>query len=280
MMFKPKTIRFFLREDNKLALEWRVKIRDFLDKHYFDIQEVEGKADILFALGGDGTIIEAARRFHEQHMIIFGLNLGTVGFLASIRDPKDFFQGINRLLNGDYKTHERMMLGAEVHRKGKSVFKASAMNDFVIQNLLGLVELKVSIAGHSFQTIRGGGVLISTATGSTAFNLSAHGPVLMPNIKGMIITELLDHNIPTPSLVIKHDQTITVKVESFRQRGILSLTESGKPVDVLLLADAETAFPLEKEDEIHICKSPYLITFAEIEDNYFFKSLAQKFAFG
>ena len=279
MAKKIQTIRFFLREDNELAISWRDKIRDLLRADYPEIQEVQKKPDLILALGGDGTILEAARRFHHEQTAIFGLNLGTVGFLASVREPEDFLDGVKTLFNGEYSTHDRMMLEAEIFRNGTSLFKASAMNDVVIQNLLGMVELKVSVEGHPFQTIRGSGVLISTATGSTAYNLSAHGPVLMPDIKGMIITELLDHNIPTPSLVIKHDRKITIKVVSFRERGVLTLTESGKPVDVLLLADTETTYPLNEGDEIVISKSPYLITFAEIEKSYFFKSLSQKFAF-
>jgi NAD+ kinase len=274
---EPKTIQFFLREDNSDAVKWREKLRQLITDQ--KKKEVSKNADLLVILGGDGTILEAARRFQDQHSTVLGLNLGTLGFLASIRDAKDFEQGFLAVLKGEYRSHDRMMLQAEVMRDGKSLFKVQAMNEIVVQNVLGMVELKVHIEGHPFQTIRGSGVLISTATGSTAYNLSAHGPVLMPDIKGMVVTELLDHNIPTPSLVIKEDRSIKVRVVSFRERGILTMTETGEPVDVLLLADTETTFPLKEGDEIIIEKSPYLITFAEIEPSYFFKSLSQKFDF-
>lgn len=272
------TYQFFYREDNDFALEWIEKIRIWAGEQYPNATEQEN-AEVIIVLGGDGTILEAARNFHDKSSMIFGLNLGTVGFIASVREPKDFITGLDKLFSGNYESHDRMMLKADVYREGNEVFSAIAMNDIVVQNLLGMVELEVGVSGHPFQVIRGSGVLVSTATGSTAYNLSAHGPVLMPNIKGMIVTELLDHNIPTPSLVIKHDRKIEIEVTSFRERGVLTLTETGKPVDVLLLADTETTFPLKEKDRIIITKSPHLVTFAEVEESYFFKSLEEKFAF-
>src|SRR3989338_10257712 len=108
-----------------------------------------------------------------------------------------------------------MMMTAQVKRKNKVIFKAEALNEVVIKNPLGMVKLEARIADHPVKYIQGTGILVSTATGSTAYNLSAHGPIVMPDIKCFIITEVLDHSIPSPSIIVKHSNPIGIKVISF-----------------------------------------------------------------
>lgn len=273
------SIGFFSRPDNKKALLWEARIRGFLAKHYPRVRIVQQKPRILIVLGGDGAILEAARKYQNGGPLILGLNLGRVGFLASCRDPKKFFASIALALAEKHRVAKRMMLSSRVVRRGKTVFSAVSLNDIAIQNPLGIVELVVSIEGHTVQYVRGTGLLISTATGSTAYNLSAHGPIVMPDIKCFIITELLDHNIPTPSIVIKRNKEIAVKVLDFRTRGLLSVAKTGEPADVLLVSDSDVVCPLKKGDTVIASRSPRLVKFAEIEKGYFFKSLQEKFAF-
>ena len=142
-----------------------------------------------------------------------------------------------------------------------------------------MVELEERIAGYPVKHIQGTGILIATATGSTAYNLSAHGPIVMPDIKCFIVTEVLDHSIPSPRIVVKHNNTVNVKVVSFRKRDVISYSKTEKKLDVLLIADGESLFPLEERDEIIIGNSPHMTKFAELEKNYFFKSLQEKFGF-
>lgn len=224
-------------------------------------------------------MLEAARKYQKIGAVILGLNLGHVGFLASVRKAQDFLPALTKFFKGQYKITERLMIAAEVKRRGRIVFATEALNEIVIKNLLGMVELQTKVAGHPVQEVRGTGVLIATATGSTAYNLSAHGPIIMPDIKCLIITELLDHSIPTPSVVVKYHHPIKVKVRHFRKSGLISLSKTKQKIDVLLIADGETVFPLEKGDEIAIQSSPRLIKFAELEKHYFFKSLQEKFGF-
>ena len=192
---------------------------------------------------------------------------------------KDFLKALADFLKGKHTIVERMMLSVQVRRNGKIVFTAEALNELVIKNPLGMVELEAKISDHPVQHIRGTGILVATATGSTAYNLSAHGPIVMPDIKCFIVTELLDHNIPSPSLVVKYHNPVSIKVISFRERGIISISKTGQKFDVLLMADGESFFPLKEKDEITIKSSPHLVKFAEFEKNYFFKSLQEKFGF-
>ncbi|MBI2632776.1 MAG: NAD(+)/NADH kinase [Parcubacteria group bacterium] len=272
-----RTIGFFYRPDNKKAPLWRKKIARLIAQKYRAFKIVEKNPQWLIALGGDGTILEAARM--NPRSLIIGLNLGTIGFLASVREPKYFLKGVRALLEGRYKKIPRMMLAVDVRRKNKKIFSTDTLNEAVIQNLLDVMELEITIEGYPLQYIRGTGVLVATATGSTAYNLSAHGPIVMPEIKCFIITELLDHNLPTPSVVIKWNRTIKIKVLNFRKKDTFSISQSGQSADVILACDGATVAPLEVGDEIIIKKSPREINFAEFEPHYFFKSLQEKFAF-
>ncbi len=274
-----KSISIFFRQDNVIARGWNDKIVAWLKEKHSNIKVSDEKPDAVLVLGGDGTILEAARRYQDKGPLIVGLNLGHVGFLASVRDAQGFLDSLDKLFKNDFFELERMMIKSFVLREGKEVFSAESLNDVIVQNLLGMVELKVEIEGFNIQNIRGTGILISTSTGSTAFNLSSHGPIIMPNIKCMIITEILDHNVPTPSVVVKHDNQISIEVLDFRQRDLLRLSNGEEPVDVVLVSDGENVFPLKKGDIINITKSSKMIRFAEFEKNYFFKSLKEKFGF-
>lgn len=235
--------------------------------------------DLLVVLGGDGTLIEAAQKYQRFNPLIFGLNLGHVGFLATIRDKKNFIAGLKKVMRGKFQTFPRLMIKTILVRKEKNIFTGYAVNDIAVQSLFGMVNLKVSMAGYPVQFIHGNGVLVSTATGSTAYNLSAHGPIVMPDIKCMILTELMDHGIPTPSMVVKRTQTIVIEVEDFRKRDRFLIRETGDAADVILAADVERIFALKKGDKIIVKKSGRFARFAELEKNYFFKSLQEKFTF-
>jgi NAD+ kinase len=274
-----KTFHLAYYSRNERAVFWAEKIAGYIKKRFPKLREDNKKPDIVIVLGGDGTILKAARKYHELGSVILGLNLGKVGFLASVRDQKDFLKALDTCLRGKFGVIERMILSAQVFRKGKIVFNAEAMNEVVVKNPLGMVELEARVAGHPVQHIRGTGLLVSTATGSTAYNLSAHGPIIMPDIKCLVITELLDHSIPSPSVVVKYNSVVSIKVISFRQTGTLSLSKTKQKIDVLMMADGNSAFPLEERDEVIITSSPHLAKFAELEKNYFFKSLKEKFGF-
>lgn len=270
------------------AEKLKKKLTEWLKKHYPKIQLLKENSlpktkklspDLLIVLGGDGTIIEAAQKYQRFNPLIFGLNLGHVGFLASVRDRKNFISGLRKVIRQKFHTFPRLMIKAVLMRRGKNIFSTYAMNDITIQSLFGMVDLRVSIASHPIQFIHGNGVLVSTATGSTAYNLSAHGPIVMPDIKCMILTELMDHGIPTPSMVVKRTQTITIEIENFRKKDRFLIRESGDMADVILAADIERVVALKKGDKIIIKKSDRFARFVELEKNYFFKSLQEKFTF-
>lgn len=274
-----KNTFLFYRKDNDRAVLCAKKISEWLGDNNIPIATEIIEAEAIIVLGGDGTILEAARMAKQKNAIIIGLNLGNVGFLASVREEKNFFTALEKFFNGDYKVVERTTLLTEVVRSGKKVFSASAVNEVLVHNLLGVVELEVGIGGYGIQSVRGSGILVSTATGSTAYNLSAHGPIISPDIQCLVVTELLDHGLPTPSIVIKPEHSVEIVVGEFREHHLLASQNGRESIDVLLQADGDTTFPLRKNDKIIISGSPHSVNFAELEDNYFFKSLREKFSF-
>ncbi len=279
----PKNLKksafLFYREENKKALKCALKIREWLFVKGVSVVDDISLAEVVIVLGGDGTILDASRTAKAKNSIIVGLNLGNVGFLASVREEKNFFPALENFFKGEYKPVKRTMLMTEVKRHGKKVFEATALNEILVSNLLGVVELEVSIGGYGIQSVRGSGVLVSSATFSTFYNLSAHGSIVSPDIQCLVITELLDHGLPTPSIVIKPEYKVKVVIGNFREHRLLASVDGRESIDVLLQADGDTTFPLKKNDVVSISGSPYLVTFAELEDSYFFKSLREKFSF-
>lgn len=275
-----KRVSIYFRNDSPRSVLWGGKIEKWINKNYPKVLITAKKPQVVIVVGGDGTILEAAQKFRNPNPVIFGLNTGHIGFLASVRDEKDFLKALKSLFRGEYLVAKKMMIKAEVWRKGKKILDTNALNEVSIQNPLGMVELEVAIDGHAFQYIHGTGVMVATATGSTAYNLSAHGPIVMPDIKCMVLTEIMDHNIPTPSIVIKRDREVEIKVLDFRKRGLINIAKTDSPADVLITADiGESLTALEKGDVIKIKRTPLLIKFAELERGYFFKSLQEKFGF-
>lgn len=261
------------------AALWAKKIRAWLIKHHIALAATPDSARTIIVLGGDGTILEAVKTFQNGNHLFLGLNLGRVGFLASVRNQKDFLPRLRQFFSGEYTSLARMMLAVSVERKGKTVFLAHALNEAVIQNPLSISELAVYIGEHPAQFIRGSGLLVATATGSTAFNLSAHGPIVMPDIQCLIITELLDHNVPTPSAVINAHSHISVHIKHFRPQGLLANAATAQPLDMVLSLDGGNIFTLKKGDVVHAHKSAHSARFAEFEKNYFIKSVQEKFLF-
>jgi NAD+ kinase len=274
-------ICFYSRPDNDEAKKWQLKIESWLTDKYprIKIAKDEDETEAVIVLGGDGTIMEAVRRYAKQDVVILGLNLGQLGFLSSIDSPDDFIPMLDRFLRGDYKTISGLTIKGDVIREGKTIFSADAFNEIVIQSPLGMVEIGVDIGGEEIQKIRGSGVLVSTPFGSTAYNLSAHGPVVVPGIPCLILTELFDHSLPTPSVVVPADEVIDLVVKDFRERKLLKVTASDEYADVLFIADGIALFVLKQGDKIQITHAQSAFRLAELQPNHFFRSLHNKFEF-
>ncbi|PIR44126.1 hypothetical protein COV23_01475 [Candidatus Wolfebacteria bacterium CG10_big_fil_rev_8_21_14_0_10_31_9] len=278
-MQKIQTVKLYYRSDSIISKKWELELRKWIKLNYPKIKVVDKNPQAVIVLGGDGTILESAKKYLLSKSFIIGLNLGQAGFLASVRKTENFFSSLEKVFKGNYFISERMLLEINVERKGKIIFKTTALNEAIIINPLGMVEIDIYVSDYHLQKIHGTGALVSTPTGSTAFNLSAHGPIMMSDTKGIILTELFDHNIPTPSMILNGNKKVKLKISNFRKKNLLSITKSKKSLDVLLSADGESIFPLEIGDIVKIKQSPYTSKFCELEKDHFLKSFKEKFDF-
>ncbi|OGZ08381.1 MAG: hypothetical protein A3D65_05660 [Candidatus Lloydbacteria bacterium RIFCSPHIGHO2_02_FULL_50_13] len=285
-----KRLIFYYRKGNRRAPKWVKVLSAHIKKRHPNItlggERLETEASksnvrphFVVVLGGDGTILDAARLYGKQGAIIVGLNLGHVGFLASARRPQEFLKSIDALVKGAYTVSKRMMVTGMIYRGGKLVYETDSINEIAVQGLSGSIKLTVSIDGHPLQYIHGNGVMVATPTGSTAYNLSAHGPIVTPDIQCFIVTELLDHHIPTPSIVVKRTKTIEINITEIRAKGLFTATATGVAVDAVVTSDDTNIFPIREGDKIVVGRSRRLVAFAEFTPGYFYKSLQEKFAF-
>lgn len=182
--------------------------------HYTDSSMVPENTECIITLGGDGTLIQAARDLAGRNIPILGINRGTLGYLTQISHSEEMDQALSALISGDYKLEERMMLGGTILRRGEPIFRDIALNEIVIirNEHLKVLKFKVYVNGEYFNEYRADGLIAATPTGSTAYNLSAGGPILVPDSKMVALTPICSHVLGTRSIVLSSDDCIQVEM--------------------------------------------------------------------
>ncbi len=172
--------------------------------------EVMKDADFAVVFGGDGTILSAARELGKADVPVIGVNVGKLGFLAEF-SPKELNEQFERIIDKPF-IEKRMILSCSVTGAGKKPFKYTAINDVVINAgaPFRMIELKMSVSGQSLAGCVGDGVIVSTPTGSTAYNLSAGGPILSANLSAIVITPVCPHSLSFRPIVINADNTVEI----------------------------------------------------------------------
>lgn len=222
------------------------------------------KADILFVLGGDGTLLGAARRFAGRGVSLLGINIGHLGFLSEA-GPEDLAMAVTRVLEGDFYLERRMMIRTRVFRGGVMVHESVGLNDAGIGkgSFARMIEVTVYVDDDEFDHFAGDGLIISTPTGSTAYSLSCGGPIVLPQINVMLITPICAHQLVARPCVIGAGQTVRVKV--FARHHDLGLT-----------VDGQVGFPLQPNDEVVVERSPDETVLVRWQERAFFSTLREK----
>ena len=212
-------------------------------------------ADMAVVFGGDGTILRFARQAALCDVPILGINCGNLGYMAEAKgeDP----QSLKRLFSGEYAIEERMMLTAAVQRNGCEVFRAECLNDAVVSygNLPHLVSFELSERGQPFAHYNADGMVFSTPTGSTAYSLSAGGPIVDPVLKAILATPVCAHSLTARPMVFSSDAELTLKVCA-QKKG-----------EAYLTLDGDCNYHLENGDRIAVSVSPLttrLIRFSHV----------------
>lgn len=241
--------------------------QDDVSAGYTDVGQIPEDTDCAIVLGGDGTLLHAAQDLAERGIPILGVNLGTLGFLTEV-ERSGLKDAIQRLIADEYMIEEHTMLKAEA---GESV--AHVLNDVVISRsgFSRLIRLKLFINGLPLQVYTGDGLLISTPTGSTAYNLSAGGPVVSPGVDMFVITPICPHSLSERSLVISANDRIEIEVERSRK------TQEEEAIATL---DGQDFVNLHVGDRIVLSRSERSAKLIRFERNRFYQALQTKLRWG
>ena len=227
---------------------------------------VPENVDCGIVLGGDGTLIRAARELAEYEFPLIGINLGTLGFLAEV-ERSDFSYALERLFKNQVGFEERMMLSGEV--SGNSSYQNVAVNDIVItrDGSLRIVHFDVYVNGTLLNSYMADGVIISTPTGTTGYNLSAGGPVVEPTASMFVITPICSHALNTSSIVLSAEDTIEI---------VISQGRYGKDEQALVTFDGADMLRLGTGDRVTIKRSDHVTRLAKLSEESFMKTMRKK----
>ena len=242
-------------------------IYDQYDRDVSSIDIPEGTQGIL-VLGGDGTLLAAARMLVGSNIPLLGINLGTLGFLADV-NLADLSKTLDLLLQDQYQVENRIMLTAEVYKQGEKAATYIALNDFNI-NRFGasrVIGLKVGINGSVIDRYRADGVIVCTPTGSTGYNLSAGGPIINPTCKNFVITPICPHSLTARSIVLAKEDIVTVEVEQIR---------SNIKEEAIISFDGREGLSLFPGDQVKIYKSQEVTPFIKATEVSFVQILKEK----
>lgn len=233
-----------------------------------DLITMAQKADILIVFGGDGTILRAARSVCAHDVPIVGINLGGFGYLAEI-NLNEVYGALEKILQGNYKTEKRMMLDVTVNHRAKKSEVHTVLNDVVINrgNLSRIVDLETSVDDQYLTTFKADGLIVSTPTGSTAYSLSAGGPIVFPEDESIIINPICPHTLTNRPIILP-DQAVTKVILWTKERG------------ATLTLDGQVSFTLKSGDMITVKKSKYLTTMVSSPYRDYLEILRTKLGWG
>ncbi len=223
---------------------------------------------MIIVLGGDGTFLSVARLTEGRDVPLLGVNLGGLGFLTEVTQEQ-VFETLEEIFEGNYGVGERLLLQAHVHRDDERIAEYRALNDVVINKgaLARIISLETYVNGAYVNTFAADGIIISTPTGSTAYNLAAGGPILSPELGAIIINPICPHTLTNRPLVLPED--VTVKV---------ILKAEGE--DVLLTLDGQVGFALRYDDVVEVRKAPETVKLIEPPRRNYFQVLRTKLRWG
>ena len=208
----------------------------------FPLEDALDGASLVVSLGGDGTIMHTARRLIGHDIPILGVNLGTVGFLAEL-ERSEIARLKEAAAEGKYTVSPRMMLRVEVVRDGKTVYENYALNDVYLHGVMQMLHMTARGDGHKILDFSGDGVVIASPTGSTAYSMSAGGPLVEPSAENIILTPICAYALAAPSFVLAPDRVVTVTVGALRGGGAMISVDGGRQEvregDVLRVRKAE-----------------------------------------
>jgi len=225
-------------------------------------------ADLCVVLGGDGTLLAAARMMGERQIPILAINHGALGFLTEVTLP-EMYTALDRVMGGDFVTDRRMMMQVSIERGNAVVASYQALNDVVINKgtLSRIIELEARVNGQYVSSFRSDGLILSTPTGSTAYNLSAGGPIVYPSMMAIIMTPICSHTLTNRPIVLPPDVRIELALRSTQD-------------EVHVTVDGQVGLKLESEDRVIAEKSDRVVELIVPPGKAYFDVLRGKLKWG
>ena len=229
-------------------------------------EDLKDNVDILFSIGGDGTLLSAVSYIRNSNIPILGINTGRLGFISSVA-PDQIEQAVNDVLNKNYKTNRRTLLTLHT---SNNLFKNKnfALNEVAIvkKDTSSMIKIEAYVDDEFLNTYWADGLIVSTPTGSTGYSLSCGGPIIAPGTNNIIITPIAQHNLNVRPIVINHNSTIKLKVEDRDQLALVSLDSCSRAFDSSV--------------ELTIKKANFKINLIEPQNNSFISTVRQKLMWG
>jgi NAD+ kinase len=223
--------------------------------------------DFVVTLGGDGTILSAARMAAPNGVPVLGVYMGRFGFIAESH-PSTLYADLRRALSGNVRIEERMMIEAEVWRNGTCVHTNLGLNDAVVKSATSsLLNLRLQLGGAPFATYPADGLIIATSTGSTAYSLSAGGPIVAPTMGALILTPICPHTLSARPMVIPCHDVIEIHIE-----------DSGG--DVLFKMDGVDPFPIQHNDRVIVRRSRFVTKLIVLDHATFYQKVRARYLYG
>lgn len=228
----------------------------------------KARPDFVVVLGGDGTLLSAARSVAAAEIPILGVNLGSLGFLTEIKQG-EIAQALADIDAGRYELTKRSMVHCQVRRKGQCVASYDALNEIVMnqQAVARITEFEVRVNGTFVSQYKADGMIVATPTGSTAYSLAAGGPILAPDVPGFVITPVASHALTNRPLVVQDTAVIEIAVMVTREQAYLTI-------------DGQQGLPLEEGDIVECKKSDFKVTLFKFPNRTFFEVLRTKLKWG
>lgn len=251
----------------RVCLPFRVdRNHDFPNEiNFVTMEEALRDCEALVCFGGDGTILHAARLVGNRDIPLLGVNTGTMGFMAELESNE--LGQLALLIDDQYTVDRRMMLHVSVRRNGRSIYEDNALNDAVVTKGAVARVLLLTVFCEKDQAMQfdGDGLILSTPTGTTAYSMSAGGPIVEPVAENIIVTPICPHNMTSRCLVLPPQRTVTAKIGRIGRRSAYLSVDGGK------------AFRLDAEDEVVVTKSTRVTNLLRVKNTSFYSLLSQKF---
>ena len=238
--------------------------RFFACEEYGEPNIESNDADMALSVGGDGTLLGVCRRMGRRGVPVCGVNIGTLGFLADI-EPTELEIKLAKILSGDYRVEKRLLLSGYIRADGKERFVADAVNDVVVAkgSMSRMLRFNLSVNGLKLLACKADGFIVSSPTGSTAYSLSAGGPIMNPLVRALLLTPICAHTFHLRPLVVSESDEIGINIANVHQESIVTF-------------DGQESFRLLPGDEVLVRKADVAAKIVKFEDKNYYTILQKK----